>query len=271
MNRDGSVAAAHAPFALRALSDGSVLVSTYGCGLNLLTDVTSSAPRIRNVYTFDADEPKGAGDYPGACAVPLMLREWLWLLPVDGRSTLVTLECRASLHSTAGLGSIGRSGITGGQLLSFQDIEEADRSVEQSMDRDQGAFADAIAFIGVAEMFADGRFADAKQLRNFPVGLAAGRPPDHFALPIGEPHRRGRQLCPVHAPRGLEREGANQLQQWQMIFHEGFAGDASEGTRAVRLARNMRRDRKALANPFLASEIENPVVIGAERNHLGEA
>ncbi|GAA3903758.1 hypothetical protein GCM10022276_23030 [Sphingomonas limnosediminicola] len=100
VNRDGSVAltAAHAPFALRALANGNVLVSTYGCGLNLLTGVTSSTPQIRNVYTFDADEPKGPGEYRGACAVPLILRDKLWLMPVGGRSTLVTLDISDLSH-----------------------------------------------------------------------------------------------------------------------------------------------------------------------------
>lgn len=93
-NKDGSVAptAAHAPFALRAMSDGSVLVSTYGCGLNLLTGITSKEPKISNIYTFDADEPKGPGEYRGACAVPLVLEEKYWLMPVGGRSTLITLD-----------------------------------------------------------------------------------------------------------------------------------------------------------------------------------
>jgi hypothetical protein len=99
-NRDGSstTAAAHAPFALRPLPDGSVLVSTYGCGLNLLTGVTSDAPRILNIYTFDADEPKGPGEYRGACAVPLMVGDKLWLMPVGGTSTLVTLDISDRAH-----------------------------------------------------------------------------------------------------------------------------------------------------------------------------
>lgn len=100
MNQDGSIArsAAHAPFALRALSNGDVLVSTYGCGLNLLTGVTSADPRIRNIYTFDADEPKATGEYRGACAVPLMLADKLWLMPVGGRSALATLDISDLSH-----------------------------------------------------------------------------------------------------------------------------------------------------------------------------
>ena len=93
-NPDGTVAptAARAPFALRALSNGAVLVSTYGCSLNLLTGVESENPKIRSVYTFAAAEPTEPRDYRGACAVPLLLDEKFWLMPVGREETLITLD-----------------------------------------------------------------------------------------------------------------------------------------------------------------------------------
>lgn len=77
---------------MRALSDGSVLLNTYGCSLHLLTGIGAASPRVAHVYTFDAAEPADAKGYRGACAVPLMVDKKFWLMPVGRENRLVTLD-----------------------------------------------------------------------------------------------------------------------------------------------------------------------------------
>jgi hypothetical protein len=74
------------------LSDGSVMINTYGCGLYRLTGVSSGSPTITNIYTFDASEPSGPGEYRGACAVPLLVDRTYWIMPVGREERLVTLD-----------------------------------------------------------------------------------------------------------------------------------------------------------------------------------
>lgn len=84
--------AARAPFAARAMADGSILINTYGCGLYRLTDVTSDRPRVANIFTFDASEPTNDSDYRGACAVPLLVDDTYWIMPIGRERRVVTLD-----------------------------------------------------------------------------------------------------------------------------------------------------------------------------------
>lgn len=84
--------AARAPFAARVIADGSVIINTYGCGLYRLTDVASANPRVENIFTFDAAEPSGPRDYRGACAVPLLIDESFWIMPIGREGMVVTLD-----------------------------------------------------------------------------------------------------------------------------------------------------------------------------------
>lgn len=91
---DGSLihTAAKAPFAARVISDGSVIINTYGCGLYRLTDITSDRPRVESIFTFEAAEPSGPRDYRGACAVPLLVNGKFWIMPVGREGRLITLD-----------------------------------------------------------------------------------------------------------------------------------------------------------------------------------
>jgi hypothetical protein len=80
--------AAAAPFALREMPDGSVLVNAYGCGFYRLTDVATDLPKIANVYSIQTPNAK---ERNGACSIPVMLGSH-WLMPVGRENVLVTLD-----------------------------------------------------------------------------------------------------------------------------------------------------------------------------------
>lgn len=80
--------AAAAPFALREMTDGSVLVNAYGCGFYRLTDVGTDLPKIANVYSIQTPNAK---ERNGACSIPVMLGSH-WLMPVGRENVLVTLD-----------------------------------------------------------------------------------------------------------------------------------------------------------------------------------
>jgi hypothetical protein len=80
--------AAAAPFALREMPDGSVLMNAYGCGFYRLTDVGGTAPKITNVYSIQTPNAK---ERNGACSIPVMLGSH-WLMPVGRENVLVTLD-----------------------------------------------------------------------------------------------------------------------------------------------------------------------------------
>src|SRR5688572_12662138 len=87
----------------------------------------------------------------------------------------------------------------------LQDVDEADRAVEECAHREHRALGHAIAPSRLLQVL-DNRFvADAENCRYLPVGLAA-RGPDHaVTLPVRKPRRRtDRSAHPPEAPRGLE-------------------------------------------------------------------
>lgn len=76
-------AAAGAPFAAKAMADGSILVSTYGCGFYRLTGAEGDRPQLTHVLTIS---PEVAEDKRGSCGVPSLKGKY-WVHPIgkEGR------------------------------------------------------------------------------------------------------------------------------------------------------------------------------------------
>jgi hypothetical protein len=79
------------PFEPRVMPDGSVLLSTYGCGFYRMSGVADATPVIRNVYTIDVPEHRVPSDRRAACGVPVV-RGRYWVMPVGRLNMLVTLD-----------------------------------------------------------------------------------------------------------------------------------------------------------------------------------
>jgi hypothetical protein len=80
------------PFEPRIMSDGSVLLNAYGCGLYHLTDLDTPTPQLRNVYTFDVPP-----DELGACGIPVVVGHF-WVMTVGRAHRLVTVDIRDPEH-----------------------------------------------------------------------------------------------------------------------------------------------------------------------------
>jgi hypothetical protein len=76
-------AAAGAPFAAKVMADGSILVSTYGCGFYRLTGAEGDRPQLTHVLTIS---PEVAEDKRGSCGVPSLKGKY-WVHPIgkEGR------------------------------------------------------------------------------------------------------------------------------------------------------------------------------------------
>ncbi len=61
--------AAGAPFAAKTMADGSILVSTYGCGFYRLTGAEGESPKLTHVLTIS---PDSKDDSRGSCGVPVI-------------------------------------------------------------------------------------------------------------------------------------------------------------------------------------------------------
>ena len=83
--------AARYPFGPRLLSDGSILMNSYGCGFYRLTDVGSPEPKLHNVYTVQVPEPEKSGGTRGACSIPVIKGHY-WIMPVGRAHTVVVLD-----------------------------------------------------------------------------------------------------------------------------------------------------------------------------------
>ena len=69
-------------------------------------------------------------------------------------------------------------------MLAAKHVEEADGAVEQRMDGKESSFPNAVALARVAQVLDHRVLADPQYPRNLPVGLAASRPHDAFALAV---------------------------------------------------------------------------------------
>jgi hypothetical protein len=81
-------AAAGAPFAAKSMADGSILVSTYGCGFYRLTGAEGEEPRLTHVLTLS---PDAADDKRGSCGVPSMRGKY-WVHPIGKEGRVVTFD-----------------------------------------------------------------------------------------------------------------------------------------------------------------------------------
>lgn len=77
------LAAASAPFSAKPMADGSILVSTYGCGFYRLVGAEGDRPQLSHVMTIS---PDAAVEARGSCGVP-SIRGRYWAHPIgkEGR------------------------------------------------------------------------------------------------------------------------------------------------------------------------------------------
>lgn len=81
--------AAGAPFAVKTMIDGSILVSTYGCGFYRLVGAEGDQPKITHVATIS---PGAASEARGSCGVPSMRgRYWVHPIGKEGRVAVFDL------------------------------------------------------------------------------------------------------------------------------------------------------------------------------------
>ena len=84
------------PFEPRVMPDGSVLLSTYGCGFYRVTGI-SSKPEVHNVYTIDIPVERVPAIRHAACGVPVLAGHY-WVMSVGKMNMLVTLDIADPEH-----------------------------------------------------------------------------------------------------------------------------------------------------------------------------
>ena len=90
---DGSplAGAAKYPFGPRLMSDGSILMNSFGCGFYRLTAISTDRPMLDNVYTIETPEPPRPDATRGACSIPSVVGKY-WVMPVGRAHTVVVLD-----------------------------------------------------------------------------------------------------------------------------------------------------------------------------------
>ncbi|MEO7998086.1 MAG: hypothetical protein ABI852_11610 [Gemmatimonadaceae bacterium] len=84
------------PFEPRAMSDGSVFLSAYGCGFYRITGIADK-PEIHNVYTIDVPTAAVPADNEAACGIPVIV-DHFWIMPVGKLGMLITLDIADPEH-----------------------------------------------------------------------------------------------------------------------------------------------------------------------------
>lgn len=84
------------PFEPRVIPDGSVLLSTYGCGFYRITGIDRE-PEMHNVYTIDIPVTRVPADRRAACGVPVISGHH-WVMSVGRMNMLVTLDIADPEH-----------------------------------------------------------------------------------------------------------------------------------------------------------------------------
>ena len=84
------------PFEPRLMSDGSVLLSTYGCGFYRVTGLDATA-EIHNVYTIDVPTEIVPVDREAACGIPVVVDHY-WIMAVGKMGMLLTLDISDPEH-----------------------------------------------------------------------------------------------------------------------------------------------------------------------------
>lgn len=77
------------PTLLHVAQDGSVLFSTFGCGLYRIRALEGDSPTVENVYTFAVPQDVGMG----FCGIPVYAGRY-WVMPIGELNTLVSLDVR---------------------------------------------------------------------------------------------------------------------------------------------------------------------------------
>ena len=75
------------PFEPRVMPDGSVLLSTYGCGFYRVVGFDQPTPTIQNVYMIDPEQ-RGS-----PCGVPVVVGNY-WIMPVGFGNMLISFDVR---------------------------------------------------------------------------------------------------------------------------------------------------------------------------------
>ena len=83
--------AARYPFGPRLMTDGSILMNSFGCGFYRLSEIVSAQPRLDNVYTIQTPEPPRPDASRGACSIPTIVDKY-WVMPVGRAHTVVVLD-----------------------------------------------------------------------------------------------------------------------------------------------------------------------------------
>jgi hypothetical protein len=79
------------PFGPRRMTDGSVLMNSFGCAFSRLSGIASDRPKLENVYTIDTPEPPRPDATRGACSIPTIVGKY-WIMPVGRIHSVVVLD-----------------------------------------------------------------------------------------------------------------------------------------------------------------------------------
>jgi hypothetical protein len=79
------------PFGPRRMTDGSVLMNSFGCAFSRLSGIASDRPKLENVYTIDTPEPPRPDATRGACSIPTVVGNH-WIMPVGRIHSVVVLN-----------------------------------------------------------------------------------------------------------------------------------------------------------------------------------
>ncbi|HKX91525.1 MAG TPA: hypothetical protein VJM15_03770 [Sphingomicrobium sp.] len=86
--------AAGSPFSAKIMQDGSILVSTYGCGFYRLTGAEGDHPKLTHVLTVS---PEAEAEKRGSCGVPTLVGKW-WIHPIGKEGRVATFDVSDPLH-----------------------------------------------------------------------------------------------------------------------------------------------------------------------------
>src|SRR3546814_524420 len=149
-------------------------------------------------------------------------------------------------------------------------VRKADEAVEQRAEDQHLAAMDVVAVARDLEMLNDGFLADAEDRGRFARRLSARDPQHAFALPLAEPWPILRSRCAHQAPRRGQGDGADDLGGMEHAARHLLLWADRERTGPARFAGEMSRDRKAVAHPMVAADLEHPPVALGQRNILVE-
>ena len=78
------------------MPDGSVLLSTYGCGFYRVTGMDATAA-VQNVYTLDVPTAVVPIDTVAACGIPVIVAHY-WIMAVGQMGMVLTLDISDPAH-----------------------------------------------------------------------------------------------------------------------------------------------------------------------------